>query len=145
MYKRILVPTDDVESMAPVFEHAAEIAAERDATIHVLYAVDKRAFLTLDDSMKDDVERQLTDRGDETVAAAAERLREAGVDVVTECRSGDPSDVILDYAAEADVDLVVMGTRRGDYEQNMLGSVSRTVAGSASVPVLTVNVAESDE
>ena len=140
MYDHILVPTDDVDSMAPVFDHAAEIAAERDATVHILYAVDKRAFLTLDDSMKDDVENQLSEQGERTVAAAAERFREAGIDVVTECRSGDPSDVIIDYAAEADIDLIVMGTRRGSYEQNMLGSVSRTVAGSARMPVLTVNV-----
>lgn len=145
MYERILVPTDDVESMEAAFEHAITIASSRDATVHVLYAVDKRAFLTLDDSMKADVETQLTEQGDETVAAAAERFRDAGVDVVTACRAGDPADVILDYVDEAGIDLVVMGTRRSDYEKNMLGSVSRKVAGQASVPVLTVNVvAEND-
>jgi nucleotide-binding universal stress UspA family protein len=142
MYERILVPTDDVESMEAAFEHAIDIASRRDATVHVLYAVDKRAFLTLDESMKDDVEAQLTEQGDATVAAAAERFEEAGVDVVTVCRSGDPADVVLDYIDEADIDLIVMGTRRSDYQQNMLGSVSRTVAGQASVPVLTVNVAD---
>jgi nucleotide-binding universal stress UspA family protein len=142
MYERILVPTDDVESMGAAFDHAIEVASKRGATVHVLYAVDKRAFLTLDDSMKDDVEEQLTEQGDETVATAAERFRDAGVDVVTACRSGDPADVILDYVDEADVDLVVMGTRRSDYQQNMLGSVSRKVAGRATVPVLTVNVVD---
>jgi nucleotide-binding universal stress UspA family protein len=145
MYERILVPTDDVESMEAAFDHAIDIASKRDATVHVLYAIDKRAFLTLDESMKDDVEQQLAEQGDETVAAAADRFREAGVDVVTSCRSGDPADVILDYVDEADIDLVVMGTRRSDYQQNMLGSVSRKVAGSTPVPVLTVNVVDADE
>lgn len=144
MYEHVLVPTDDVDSMAPVFEHATEIASRWDATVHVLYAVDKRAFLTLEESMKEDIEQQLTERGDETVARAADRFREADVDVVTACRGGDPSEVILDYVDEADIDLVVMGTRRGDYQQNLLGSVSRTVTGSSTVPVLTVNVPEAD-
>jgi len=39
-----------------------------------------------------------------------------------------------------DVDLVVMGTRRGDYSQSMVGSVSQQVIEQSPFPVLTVNV-----
>lgn len=142
MYDRILVPVDDAESMTRVFEHATEIAGPRDATVHLLHVVDKRAFLTLDDSMKGDVETELAEQGETTVAAAADWFADTGVAVETACRSGDPADEILAVCEELDVDLVVMGTRQSDYQQAMLGSVSRAVTASATAPVLTVDVVD---
>jgi nucleotide-binding universal stress UspA family protein len=143
MYDRILVPIDDAETMTQVFEHAAEIAGPRDATVHLLHVVDKRAFLTLDDAMKDDVETELVAQGEATLASAVDWFDGSGVAVETICRSGDPADEIIAYADEIDTDLVVMGTRQNDYQHSMLGSVSRTVTANAGVPVLTVDVAES--
>jgi nucleotide-binding universal stress UspA family protein len=143
MYDRILVPIDDAETMTQVFEHAAEIAGPRDATVYLLHVVDKRAFLTLDDAMKDDVETELTAQGEATLASAADWFDGSGVPAETVCRSGDPADEIIAYADEIDADLVVMGNRQKDYQQAMLGSVSRTVSANAGVPVLTVDVAES--
>jgi nucleotide-binding universal stress UspA family protein len=37
-----------------------------------------------------------------------------------------------------------MGTRRGEFEQSMLGSVSRQVVESTETPVLTVPVADAE-
>lgn len=142
MYERILVPVDDAETMTRVFEHAAEVAGPRDATVHLLHVVDKRAFLTLDDAMKDEVEAELDQQGEATVAAAADWFADTDVDVETTCRSGDPADEVLAFADEIDADLVVMGTRQNDYQQAMLGSVSRTVTANAAVPVMTVDVAD---
>jgi len=142
MYDRILVPTDESESMSKVVEHAADIAARRDATVHVLYVLDDRAFLTLDDEMQDEATQQLRDGGEEALARATDRLAADGVTVETATREGDPAEEILDYADDADVDLVVMGTRRENFEQTMLGSVSRQVVEAASTPVLTMSVAE---
>lgn len=142
MYERILLPTDENESMAKVFEHAADIASRRDAVVHVLYVVDDRAFLTLDDDMQDDVLEQLHAEGDTATTDAADYFADAGVEVETATRRGDPAEQILDYVGEADIDLVVMGTRRNNYERSMLGSVSRKVVPESDVPVLTVNIAD---
>ncbi|MFC3477206.1 universal stress protein [Halobacterium litoreum] len=142
MYDRILVPTDESESMSRVYEHAADIAARRDATVHVLYVLDDRAFLTLDEEMQDEATEQLREGGDAALARATEQFEDAGVSVETATREGDPAEEILTYADEAAVDLVVMGTRRENFEQTMLGSVSRQVVESADVPVLTMSVAE---
>lgn len=144
MYERILVPTDDSESMGPVFDHAADIATRRDATVHVLHVVDDRAFLTLDTSMQDDVLERLQREGETATAAAADRFEDVGVAVETHVVRGDPADEILGYADEIDADLVVMGTRRGSYREAMLGSVSQKVVAGADVPVLTVNVAREE-
>jgi nucleotide-binding universal stress UspA family protein len=141
MYDRILLPTDE-ESMSVVVDHAADIASRRDAEVHVLFVLDDRAFLTLDESMQDDALEQLGDTGEAAVSEAADRLADAGVTVETELRKGDPGEEILEYVGDRGIDLVVMGTRRDDYSKSMLGSVSQTVIVNADAPVLTVNVGD---
>ncbi|MFB6093136.1 MAG: universal stress protein [Haloquadratum sp.] len=144
MFDRILLPTDGTDSMDAVVENVADIASLRDADVHVLYVIDDRAFLTLQDEMKSDVLEELESEGDDATEAAAERLREAGVSVTTTIRQGDPAEQILAHADDVDVDLIAMGTRRGDYTKNMMGSVSQEVVARASVPVLTTNLAVED-
>ena len=138
MYDRILLPTDGRESMERVVDHAADVAARRDATVSVLYVVDDRAFLTLDEGMQDEATAQLHEQGEDAVSRAAERLQAEGIAVETNVREGDPAEEILDALDDVDADLVVMGTRRGEFEQSMLGSVSRQVVESTETPVLTV-------
>lgn len=126
--------------METVYDHAADLGARYDATVHVLYVVDRRAFLTLDDDMKADVEAELQTQGEAAVTAAGDRFRADGVAVETATRSGDPAEEITAYVDDHTVDLVVMGTQRGDYQQSMLGSVSQKVTAGTTVPVLTVNI-----
>jgi len=142
MYDRILLPVDDSESMQRVVDHAADVAGRRDATVDVLYVVDDRAFLTLDDGMQDEATAQLRTQGEDAVGRAAGRLADEGVDAETLVREGDPAEEILAALDEDGADLVVMGTRRGEFEQSMLGSVSRQVVESTETPVLTVPVAD---
>jgi nucleotide-binding universal stress UspA family protein len=141
MYEDILVPTDGSESMETVVDHAADIAATRDATVHVLYVIDDRSFLTLQDGMKDDVLDELRAEGEAATTSVAGRLESEGITVRTRIRKGNPADEVLAYADDAGIDLVVMGTHGADYQQNMLGSVSQKVVTMSDVPVLTVNIA----
>jgi nucleotide-binding universal stress UspA family protein len=54
-------------------------------------------------------------------------------------RSGSPAAEIVKYAAEADIDLIVMGTHgRGFVAHVVMGSVAEKVVRSAPCPVLTV-------
>jgi nucleotide-binding universal stress UspA family protein len=142
MYQDVLVPTDGSESMDAVVEHVADIATRRDATVHVLYVIDDRSFLTLQDGMKADVLAELRAEGEVATTSVADRLERDGVAVRTAIRKGDPADEVLAYTDEPGVDLVAMGTHGADYERNMLGSVSQKVVTMSDVPVLTVNIAE---
>jgi nucleotide-binding universal stress UspA family protein len=142
VYDHVLVPTDDAGEMNDVFRHAAEIARPHDATIHAVHVVDKRAFLTLDDELVDDVERQLQDRGERATERATDWFEKSGLDVETANVSGDPVDEILRYATETGADLIVMGTRRREDGRGMLGSVSQKVTNRADVPVLVVDIAD---
>ncbi len=142
MYDDILLPTDGSEAMETVMDHTIEVAGRRDATVHVLYVVDDRAFLTLRDDMLDDIVSELEATGDRAIDAATERLEAADLSTATAMRQGNPADEILDYVGANEVDLVTMGTHGRDYEQNMLGSVSQRVVSACDVPVLTVKIDE---
>jgi nucleotide-binding universal stress UspA family protein len=140
MYDDILLPTDGTESMDDVYRHTLDLARRHDATVHVLYVVDDRAFLTLAPDLVDDVVDELEGEGTEATAAAQAKLDAERVETKAVLRRGDPAEEILDYIDEADIDVVTMGTHGANYRQNMVGSVSARVVANAPVPVLTVNV-----
>ncbi|MFB6142144.1 MAG: universal stress protein [Halorientalis sp.] len=140
MYDDILFPIDGTESLDAVFPHVADIARRRGATVHVLYVVDDRAFLTLADEMQDDVLAEFRSRGEAALEEAQRRFADEDVAVTGEMRRGTPSEEILEYVGETGADLVAMGSHGDDAQETVLGSVSRTVAGSSPVPVLTVTL-----
>ncbi len=138
MYHRILLPTDGSEASLAAFDHALDLAARFDAALDVLYVVDTDA-LPLDAHS-----RTLFDAADQaargTVADMVDRAEQRGFERVTgEVREGSPAEVVLDHAADHDVDLVVMGTHaRTGVERYLLGSVTERVLRASPVPVLTV-------
>jgi len=144
MYDTVLLPTDGSEAMETVVEHARDIAQRRGADVHVLYVVDDRAFLTLDDDRIPEVTDSLREEGERATDEVATGLDAPDVSVSTEIREGNPADEILAVADERDADLVVMGTHGSDPTRNMLGSVSQKVVTLSSVPVLTVDIADAD-
>ncbi|WP_182013760.1 universal stress protein, partial [Haloquadratum walsbyi] len=116
MFNRILLPTDGTDAMQTVIDHAIDIASRRDAVIHILYVVDDRAFLTLQDGMKADVIAELEAEGETALEATARLFDNSDIKTTTTAlRKGDPADEIISYATETDVDLITMGTRRADY------------------------------
>ncbi len=142
MYEDILFPTDDSVSTEVTTQHAREIASGRDATVHVLYVVDDRSFLTLDEETQAEVLDELRTDGRVATDAVSAELADEGVEVTTALARGDPADEILAYADETGIDLITMGTRGDDYAENMLGSTAQAVVAGSSVPVLTVPFAE---
>ncbi|MFC6988288.1 universal stress protein [Haloplanus sp. GCM10025708] len=138
MYDRILFPTDGSDVADPVFDYALDVADAHDAEIHVLHVAD-----TTQDSVTvvgGDVVDVLVTEGERIVAETAERATERGLPVTTEVLQGHPSDGIVDYARNYDIDLVVMPTHgREGLKRVLLGSVTERVVNDAPVPVLTVN------
>jgi len=141
MYREILVPTDGSESIETVLDHTVAVAGDRDASVHVLYVIDDRAFLTLDDGMKEEVEADLHEKGAAAVRQVAARLETEDLATTTAIATGKPSDEITSYVEREGIDLVTMGTRGDEYTNNILGSTAQTVVAEAPAPVLTVNVA----
>lgn len=135
MYDEILVPTDGSENAAKAMEHAIGLAAGSDARLHVINVINPRWYDMSIDSARVPVEKDRQEYIDELVDMADE----AEVETVTAVLDGTPAQEILDYAADHEIDLIVIGKRgRGNLENLLLGSVSDYVVKHADVPVHTV-------
>ena len=141
MYGRILLPTDGSDANSRAVEQAVGLARETGAGLHVLFVLEDIPYAP--EMMDDAVEGQLREIGEAAIEEIEERAEAAGVDLVTEMRKGVPHETILEYAEEAGVDAVVMGTHgRSGLDRYLLGSVTERVVRSAEVPVLTVRMEE---
>ena len=144
MYDEILVPTDGSDTSRRAIEHAVDLASKYGARVHALYVVDQSVYGTLEAGAEVVVEA-LEEEGELAVTAVEDAAEAAGVSVVTEVVTGDAHDAILEYTADNDVDLVVMGTHgRTGIDRYLLGSVTERVVRTSDVPVLTVRM-EADE
>jgi nucleotide-binding universal stress UspA family protein len=76
---------------------------------------------------------------DATLADAARDVDDAGVEVQTIARQGEPADVILDVAEEQNADLIVVGNKgMTGAKRFLLGSVPNKVSHHAPSSVLIV-------
>ncbi len=126
MFDRILVPTDGSGPANAALEYAAEIAAREDLTVYVLHVVDP------DDDPPEAIVEDLLETGRSWVAAA-------NAPIIDAVRTGTPHEAILEFAADRDVDAIVMGTRgRRGIGRLLLGSVTEAVVRDADLPVLVV-------
>ncbi|MEN2994902.1 MAG: universal stress protein, partial [Thermodesulfovibrio sp.] len=70
---------------------------------------------------------------------AEDILKEKGVRGQTVILEGNPADVIVDYAKDNNIDLIVIGTKGKDAtERTLFGSVSQKVTAHAGCSVLVV-------
>jgi nucleotide-binding universal stress UspA family protein len=143
MYDRLLLPTDGSAGMERVIEHADDIAREHDATIDLLYVVNTSSMTTIPtEASVEGIRGLLNEEGKMAIEAAA-RICSPDTQVEHAIVEGNPEREIVDYAAESDCDLIVMGTHgRGGIDRLLLGSVAEHVVRRSDVPVLTVQVGE---
>ncbi|MFB1066702.1 universal stress protein [Natrinema sp. H-ect4] len=128
----VLLATDGWSGSRAATEHAISLADSADARLHALYAVDVNFDAP-------EQREAFEEHGKKTMTAVADRAEERGVEVTRTVVDGSAHEVILEYAADADVDLLVMGTEsKTTLERLVVGSVSQRVVPNASVPVVTV-------
>ena len=130
MYDTILVPTDGRPNTERAIEEAIELARVHGASIHALYVINS-AEIAPGMAFED-----LEPIGERAVEYVATQAAEAGIDdVQTTVVHGLRHQAILDYAADHNVDLIVMGRHRG-IERFFRKSVSEQVSREAQTSVL---------
>jgi nucleotide-binding universal stress UspA family protein len=135
MHDVILVATDGSEPAERAVDHAFELAAASDATVHVISVVDTKRYgepaLSSAELILDDFE----DRAQSLLKDIAERAADADFELVTEQFHGEPHDEILSYADEVDADLLILGRHGRSRTGHHIGSVSDRVVDSSDRPV----------
>lgn len=137
-YKTILCPLDFDDSSFVGLSHAKQLAAEMDATVHVLHVTTiiptaSEVVQSLEPQADLSTRRRLQKLVDEELAGIKHQIH-----VRLAFASHIPK-TILATAREVGADLIVIAThgRRG-VPRLLLGSVAEAVARNATCPVLTV-------
>lgn len=142
--EKILFPTDFSSCADRALDYALVFARRYGAQLHMLHAV----VLHEDDPRNPDqrfpdfteIHQRLAEIAGDRMDATIESRQTEGLQIVKAQERGvAAAPVILQYAADNDIDLIVMGThgRRG-LEHLLLGSVAEEVVRRAPCPVMTV-------
>lgn len=139
--RTILVATDFSEHAEHALEYAARLAAQLDATIHLVHTITVPAMGISEmgvayHSMMIESQTLKAQRALDDLVA---RYRDRASFAPPRLEIGDARDVIDRVAEQIGADLIVMGThgRRG-VRRMLLGSVAESVVRSAPCPVLTI-------
>jgi nucleotide-binding universal stress UspA family protein len=136
MFERILVATDSSEPSERAVEFAAGLAKDHASEIIVLHAVPR----VVSRSGTSDLEEP--DEARELVDKIVRDLKDRGLNAhgeVVRVLEGHMARGIVESAATADADVILMGTRgRSDFGGLFLGSVTHRVLHLAEKPVIVV-------
>ena len=142
--KKILVATDFSEPSDAALAYGRELARTFGASLTVLHIADNiltRAYgadgiVLADPELQREIETSAQRQVDAVLFDEDRKMLGAVGLVIT---SNSPSAVIVTYARDASIDLIVMGTHgRGAIAQLLMGSVAERVVRIAPCPVLTV-------
>jgi nucleotide-binding universal stress UspA family protein len=144
MFGSIVVGTDGSDTAGEAVRQATELAKAVGAKIFVVSAFEPVGNQRLREERQqvpEDMSWMVNQREDvdATLRAAAEDIKEAGVDVETFARQGDPADAILDVAEEKTADLIVVGNKgMSGAKRFLLGSVPNKVSHHAPCSVMII-------
>ena len=138
----MVVGTDGSETAGEAVRQATELAQKMGAKVHLVSAYEPVPEGRLREERQQvpgDLQWMVNPREDvaETLEKAAGTLRDAGVEVETHAREGDPADAILDVAEEERADLILVGNKgMTGAKRFFLGSVPNSVSHHAGRNVL---------
>jgi nucleotide-binding universal stress UspA family protein len=142
MYKKILVPLDGSELSEHALDHLKKIlTSSSDISVALLQVVEPFTAIYAGGPGATTV-AQKANKQAETDASAylnklASRLKRKRLSVETAVVAGIPADVILDYANQNGVDLIIMSTHgRSGISRWFFGSVAEKVIRHSTIPVL---------
>ena len=134
-----MIPFDGSDEGEMGARHGIELAAALGARVHALYVIDlpgvPRALSIRDDevSMREEYNAYGDRILDDICAVAADH----SVECVQAKRSGSPSEEIVEYAEDEEMDVIVMGTGFRGKIGTLLGGTADKVVRTSTVPVIT--------
>jgi len=143
---KVLVATDFGHTSDAALFYGRDLARLYGARLHIAHIIDDAPVLSADlDPLAVTEAQRATEQaaraGLESLLTTADRLQLHARAVVR--TSNDTAAAIVDYANEAGIDLIVMGTHgRTGLAHVVMGSVAEKVVRTARCPVLTIHAPE---
>lgn len=142
---KVLLAVDDSKSSEAAAKMIIQQIRPDQNEVPVLHAVEPLLIVPYeyigDVSALEAVQKQSLKKGKELVSRVKDLLEMAGFKTQTAVEEGDPRAVILDYAARAKADIVVMGSHgRKGLNRFLIGSVAESVARHAVCSVCVVRI-----
>jgi nucleotide-binding universal stress UspA family protein len=147
-FSRILFPVDLTENSEKLVPYVITMAQKFDAAVHVIFVV--RIFQYFTDIYVAPpsisvFEKELTEGARKKMEEFTQSYFPGSVQTQSEILLGDPSDAILNYIEQHQMDMVIMGTHgRKGLDRVLFGSVAERVVKKSGVPVLVINPYKAD-
>ena len=138
MYQAIVAGTDGSEKAQEAVERALDIAEDYDAALHVITIVNTRRYGEPALSSTEMILNELEDRGNKQLKEVSEQGSERGIQTVTKCFHGHPSEEIINYADEHNAGLIVLGSHGHTHPRSVIGSTAERVLHDTDREVLIV-------
>jgi nucleotide-binding universal stress UspA family protein len=143
--KTIVCPVDFSKGSERAVEQAAVVAKATGAHVELLH-VYQLPVLALPDGVVTATPEfvvRLTNHAQEALDAQRERLTALGVQATTRLLEGNPVEIIVERAKQLEASMIVIGTHgRSGLQRFLLGSTAERVVRLATVPVLSVHLAQ---
>lgn len=138
--KTILFPTDFTEDAAQAYTYAVKIAAQANAELHLLHAIEEPYdFATRVEETVDALIEKAEEHFEKLIAEAASEFEHLNIEYHIE--RGKPYGVINQKADEIGADLLVMGTKgESSLKRILYGNVTSDVILDSKIPVMTVPI-----
>lgn len=143
--RTILCPVDFSDASRKAVQYAREFASNMGAAVYLLNVVEPRPMAVDITLNYVPLEEDLEKAASEDLKVILQEFIQAGLKAECAVEFGNPSDVILDKAAELDVNLLIMGSHgKTGLSRLIMGSVAETVVRKANCPVLIVKAEEKE-
>jgi universal stress protein A len=143
--KNILVAIDFSENAQAAFDVACDLARQLGARLYALHVQDENTLRTaireglLDDCATDEeLEAAVKKLNEDRLTNLISQANTADVEIERILRRGDPRSIIVDCAAKANADIVVVGRRGVSLIDRVVGHVTDSVIRKSPSPVVVV-------
>ncbi|MDY0129111.1 MAG: universal stress protein [Methanosarcina vacuolata] len=140
LFRNIVIATDGSKNVQRAISHGIEFAKLSGAIVHALYVVNTPSTISENwTAGKETIYNIMKNDGKKAVSKIKEIGEASGVEVREVLLEGYPSNEIIDFAENNNIDLIVMGSLGATgLERFLIGSVAETVVRGSKVPVLVV-------
>jgi nucleotide-binding universal stress UspA family protein len=137
-FERILIAVDGSETSERAFGKALELAEVTRAQLVALAVEGPLPAYAATIGEVEEVKREKDAFFNALASRVRERAERAGVPIELEVRAGHAAELIIRYARERNVDLIVIGHKGHFIRDHLLGSTADRVSEHAECPVMIV-------